>query len=33
VPLIVIFRLCQSQVHFWTMPDILKEDQLERVKI
>ena len=32
-PLIVIFRLCQSEAVFWTMPDILKEDQLERVKI
>jgi pyridoxamine 5'-phosphate oxidase len=32
-PLIVIFRLCQSQAVFWTMPDILKEDQLERANI
>jgi pyridoxamine 5'-phosphate oxidase len=32
-PLTMIFRLCHSEVHFWTMPDILKEDQLERVKI
>jgi len=32
-PLTMIFRLCQGEVHFWTMPDILKEDQLERVTI
>jgi pyridoxamine 5'-phosphate oxidase len=32
-PLTMIFRLCHGEVHFWTMPDILKEDQLERVKI
>jgi pyridoxamine 5'-phosphate oxidase len=32
-PLIVIFRLCMGEAFFWTMPDILKEDRLERVKI
>jgi pyridoxamine 5'-phosphate oxidase len=32
-PLTMIFRLCQGEAHFWMMPDILKEDQLERVKI
>ncbi len=32
-PLIVIYRLCMGEAVFWTMPDILKEDQLERVKI
>jgi pyridoxamine 5'-phosphate oxidase len=32
-PLTTLFRLCQGEAHFWTMPDILKEDQLERVQI
>jgi hypothetical protein len=32
-PLIMIYRLCQSEAVFWSMPDILKEDQLERAKI
>jgi pyridoxamine 5'-phosphate oxidase len=32
-PLMVNFRLCMGEAFFWTMPDILKEDQLERVKI
>ncbi len=32
-PLTMVFRLCHSEVHFWTMNDILKEDQLERVQI
>ncbi len=32
-PLTMIFRLCHSEAHFWTMPDILKEDMLERVMI
>ena len=32
-PLTRIFRLYQSEAHFWTMTDILKEEQLERVKI
>jgi pyridoxamine 5'-phosphate oxidase len=32
-PLTMIFRLCHGEARFWTMPDILKEDRLERVKI
>jgi pyridoxamine 5'-phosphate oxidase len=32
-PLTMIFRLCQGEARFWTFPDILKEDKLERVKI
>jgi pyridoxamine 5'-phosphate oxidase len=32
-PLTTIFRLCHAEAFFWTMPDILKEAQLERVKI
>jgi len=32
-PLTMIFRLCQGEARFWTFPDILKEEKLERVKI
>ena len=31
-PLTMIFRLCMGEAFFWTMPDILKEAQLERIK-
>jgi pyridoxamine 5'-phosphate oxidase len=32
-PLTMIFRLCCGEAFFWTMPDILKEDRIERIKI
>jgi pyridoxamine 5'-phosphate oxidase len=32
-PMTRIFRLCHGEVFFWTMPDLLKEEYLERVKI
>jgi pyridoxamine 5'-phosphate oxidase len=32
-PLTMIFRLCHTEASFWTMPDILREDQLEKVTI
>ncbi len=32
-PLTRVFRLSHGEIHFWTMHDILKEDQLERVTI
>ena len=32
-PLTKIFRLSHGEAFFWTMPDILKEDRIERVKI
>ncbi len=31
-PLTEIFRVKSGEIHFWTMMDILKEPQLERVK-
>jgi pyridoxamine 5'-phosphate oxidase len=31
-PLTLIFRLSHGEAFFWTMPDILKESKLERVK-
>jgi pyridoxamine 5'-phosphate oxidase len=32
-PLTMIFRLSKGEAFFWTMPDILKEAQLERVNV
>ena len=27
-----VFRISHGEAHFWTIPDILKEPQLERIK-
>ena len=31
-PLWEIFRIRAGEAHFWTLPDILKEPELERIK-
>ncbi len=31
-PLTAIFRVHSGDIHFWTIPDILKEPQLERIR-
>ena len=31
-PLTEVFRISHGEAHFWTIPDILKEPQLERVR-
>lgn len=31
-PLVEIFRISTGEAHFWTMMDILKEQELERIK-
>jgi uncharacterized pyridoxamine 5'-phosphate oxidase family protein len=31
-PLIEVFRINTGEAHFWTLPDVLKEPELERIK-
>jgi pyridoxamine 5'-phosphate oxidase len=31
-PLTVVFRISSGEAHFWTIPDVLKEPTLERIR-
>jgi uncharacterized pyridoxamine 5'-phosphate oxidase family protein len=31
-PIIEVFRISSGEAHFWTIPDVLKEPTLERIK-
>ncbi len=31
-PIVEVFRVGHGEAHFWTIPDVLKESQLERVR-